>query len=102
MTNNFYTCGADGKFCQGVINLIYRENYSPELIHQNSAGYSYMHFDKKNERIYLSKYNDHFEVYLISTELATSITEINTSNNKYCLNDFIHMQLKIIFSLVPI
>ena len=42
MTNNFYTCGADGKFCQGVVNLIYRENYTPELIHQNSEGYSYM------------------------------------------------------------
>ena len=94
MTNNFYTCGADGKFCQGVINLIYRENYSPELIHQNSAGYSYMYFDKKNERIYLSTYNGHFEVYLISTELATFITEINTSNHKYCLNDLYPYAIK--------
>ena len=87
MTNNFYTCGNDGKFCQGVVNLIYRENYSPELIHQNSAGYSYMYFDKKNERIYLSTYNGHLEVYLTSTEIATFVTDINTSNNKYSLND---------------
>ena len=94
MTNNFYTCGADGKFCQGVINLIYRENYSPELIHQNSAGYSYMHFDKKNERIYLSTYNGHLEVYLISTELATFVSEINTSNHKYCLNDLYPYAIK--------
>ena len=83
MTNNFYTCGADGKFYQGVVNLIYRENYTPELIHQNSAGYSYMYFDKRNERIYLSTYDGHLEVFLISTEIATFVAEINTSNNKY-------------------
>ena len=94
MTNNFYTCGADGKFCQGVVNLIYRENYSPELIHQNSAGYSYMYFDKKNERIYLSTYNGHLEVFLISTELATFVIEINTSNNKYTLNDLYPYEIK--------
>ena len=94
MTNNFYTCGNDGKFCQGVVNLIYRENYSPELIHQNSAGYSYMYFDKKNERIYLSTYNGHLEVYLTSTELATFITDVNTSNHKYSLNDLYPYDIK--------
>ena len=94
MTNNFYTCGADGKFCQGVVNLIYRENYSPELIHQNSAGYSYMYFDKRNERIYLTTYNGHLEAYLISTELATFVTEIDTSNNKYTLNDLYPYEIK--------
>ena len=94
MTNNFYTCGNDGKFCQGVVNLIYRENYSPELIHQNSAGYSYMYFDKKNERIYLSTYNGHLEVYLTSTEIASFITDINTSNNKYSLNDLYPYETK--------
>ena len=94
MTNNFYTCGADGKFCQGVVNLIYRENYSPELIHQNSAGYSYMYFDKKNERIYLSTYNGHLEVYLTSTEIASFISDINTSNHKYSLNDLYPYDIK--------
>ena len=94
MTNNFYTCGNDGKFCQGVVNLIYRENYSPELIHQNSAGYSYMYFDKKNERIYLSTYNGHLEVYLTSTEIASFISDINTSNHKYSLNDLYPYDIK--------
>ena len=94
MTNDFYTCGNDGKFCQGVVNLIYRENYSPELIHQNSAGYSYMYFDKKNERIYLSTYNGHLEVYLTSTEIASFISDINTSNHKYSLNDLYPYDIK--------
>ena len=94
MTNNFYTCGNDGKFCQGVVNLIYRENYSPELIHQNSAGYSYMYFDKKNERIYLSTYNGHLEVYLTSTEIASFISDVNTSNHKYSLNDLYPYDIK--------
>ena len=58
-TNNFYSCSDDGKFCQGVVNLIYRENYNPEIIHQTSAGYSCMYFDKPNERLYLSTYNGH-------------------------------------------
>ena len=53
-----------------------------------------MYFDKKNERIYLSTFNGHFEVYLISTELATFITEINTSNHKYCLNDLYPYAIK--------
>ena len=94
MTNNFYTCGNDGKFCQGVVNLIYRENYSPELIHQNPAGYSYMYFDKKNERIYLSTYNGHLEVYLTSTEIASFISDVNTSNHKYSLNDLYPYDIK--------
>ena len=56
--NNFYTCD-DIKFCQGVVNLIYHNNYTPEIIHKTSAGYSCMYFDKPNERIYISTYNDH-------------------------------------------
>jgi WD40 repeat protein len=86
-TNNFYSCSDDGKFCQGVVNLIYRENYNPEIIHQTSAGYSCMFFDKPNERLYLSTYNGHLEVYLTSTELASFISDVDTSNNKYALND---------------
>ena len=82
-TNNFYSCSDDGKFCQGVVNLIYRENYIPEIIHQTSAGYSCMFFDKPNERLYLSTYNGHLEVYLTSTEIASFISDVDTSNNKY-------------------
>ena len=94
-TNNFYTCSDDGKFCQGVTNLIYRNNYSPEIVHQTSAGYSYMFFDKPNERIYLSTYNGHLEVYLTSTEIASFIVDVNTSNNnKYSLNDLYPYNIK--------
>ena len=53
-----------------------------------------MYFDKNNERIYLSTYNGHLEVFLISTEFATFITEINTSNNKYTLNDLYPYEIK--------
>ena len=93
-TNNFYTCGDDGKFCQGVANLIYHNNYAPEIIHQTSAGYSCMFFDKPNERIYLSTYNGHLEAYLTSTEIASFVTDIDTSNNKYSLNDFYPYNIK--------
>jgi len=93
-TNNFYTCGDDGKFCQGVVNLIYHNNYAPEIIHQTSAGYSCMYFDKPNERIYLSTYNGHLEAYLTSTEIASFVTDIDTSNNKYSLNDFYPYNIK--------
>ena len=94
-TNNFYTCSDDGKFCQGVANLIYRNNYSPEIVHQTSAGYSYMFFDKPNERIYLSTYNGYLEVYLTSTEIASFIVDVNTSNNnKYSLNDLYPYNIK--------
>ena len=93
-TNNFYTCGDDGKFCQGVVNLIYHNNYAPEIIHQTSAGYSCMYFDKPNERLYLSTYNGHLEAYLTSTEIASFVTDIDTSNNKYSLNDFYPYNIK--------
>ena len=93
-TNNFYSCSDDGKFCQGVVNLIYRENYSPEIIHQTSAGYSCMFFDKPNERLYLSTYNGHLEVYLTSTEIASFISDVDTSNNKYALNDLFPYNIK--------
>ena len=93
-TNNFYTCGDDGKFCQGVVNLIYRNNYSPEIVHETSAGYSYMFFDKQNERIYLSTYNGHLEVYLTSTEVASFVVDVETSNKKYSLNDLYHYSIK--------
>ena len=93
-TNNFYTCGDDGKFCQGVVNLIYHNNYSPEIIHQTSAGYSCMFYDKPNERLYLSTYNGHLESYLTSTEIASFVVDIDTSNNKYSLNDFYPYNIK--------
>ena len=93
-TNNFYTCSDDGKFCQGVVNLIYRNNYEPEVVHQTSAGYSYMFYDKPNERIYLSTYNGHLEAYLTSTEIASFVVDIDTSNNKYSLNDFYPYNIK--------
>ena len=93
-TNNFYTCGDDGKFCQGVVNLIYHNNYAPEIIHETSSGYSYMFFDKTNERIYLSTYNGHLEVFLTSTEVASFIVDVETSNNKYSLNDLYHYNTK--------
>ena len=93
-TNNFYSCSDDGKFCQGVVNLIYRENYNPEIIHQTSAGYSCMYFDKPNERLYLSTYNGHLEVYLTSTEVASFISDVDTSNNKYALNDLFPYNIK--------
>ena len=94
-TNNFYTCSDDGKFCQGVVNLIHHSNYSPIVIHQVSAGYSYMYFDKANERIYLSTYNGHLEVYLTSSEIATFIKDVDTSNeNKYSLNDLYPYSIK--------
>ena len=93
-TNNFYTCGDDGKFCQGVVNLIYHNNYTPEIIHETSSGYSYMFFDKTNERIYLSTYNGHLEVFLTSTEVASFIVDVETSNNKYSLNDLYHYNTK--------
>ena len=93
-TNNFYTCGDEGKFCQGVVNLIYHNNYTPEIIHQTSAGYSCMYFDKTNERIYLTTYHGHLEVYLTSTEIASFITDVDTSNNKYQLNDLFPYNIK--------
>ena len=93
-TNNFYTCGDDGKFCQGVVNLIYHNNYAPEIIHETSSGYSYMFFDKTNERIYLSTENGHLEVFLTSTEVASFIVDVETSNNKYSLNDLYHYNTK--------
>ena len=93
-TNSFYTCADDGKFCQGVVNLIYHNNYSPELIHQNSSGYSHMFFDKQNERIYLSTYSGHLETYLTSTEIASFIVDIDTSNNKYSINDLYPYNIK--------
>ena len=93
-TNNFYSCSYDGKFCQGVVNLIYHNNYSPVIINECSAGYSYMFFDKQNERIYLSTYNGHLEVYLTSTEVASFITDVETSNYKYALNDLTPYDIK--------
>ena len=93
-TNNFYSCSYDGKFCQGVVNLIYHNNYSPVIINECSAGYSYMFFDKQNKRIYLSTYNGHLEVYLTSTEVASFITDVETSNYKYALNDLTPYDIK--------
>ena len=93
-TNNFYSCSDDGKFYKGLVNLIYRENYSPEIIHQTSSGYSYMFFDKSNERIYLNTYNGHLEVYLTSTETVSFISDVETSNNKYALNDLTPYNIK--------
>ena len=93
--NNFYTCSDDGKFCQGVVNLIHHNNYSPEIIHQTSAGYSYMFYDIINERIFLSTYNGHLEVYIISSEMASFIIDVDTSNNnKYSLNDLYPYNIK--------
>ena len=93
-TNTFYTCGDDGIFCQGVVNLIYHNNYAQEIIHQNSSGYSYMFYDKQNERLYLSTYNGHLEAYLTSTELASFVVDIDTSNNNYSLNDLYPYNIK--------
>ena len=93
-TNTFYTCGDDGKFCQGVVNLIYHNNYAPEIIHQNSSGYSYMFYDKPNERLYLSTYSGHLEAYLTSSELASFVVDVDTSNNKYSLNDLYPYNIK--------
>ena len=92
--NIFYSCGYDGKFFQGMINLIHRNNYNPEIINQNSAGYSYMFHDKSNNRIYLSTYDGHLEVFVTFAEITSFIVNIYTSNHKYTLNDLTCYNIK--------
>ena len=94
---NFFSCSNDGKFCIGVINMIYHINYSAEIIHENYYGYNKLYHDQKNNRIFLSTNNGHLEVYqtnINDEELPIFIKDVETSNYKIPLNDLTSYNIK--------
>ena len=94
-TNIFYSCSNDGKFCAGIKNYIYHDNYMPDIINENNAGYSLLYHEKENLRIFLATNDGHLEVYLTpNNEQPIFIKDIETSNLKYSLNDLTPYNIK--------
>ena len=93
--NTLYSCDDSGYFYCGIIDMIHKKDYEPEIINQSSKGYTKLYYEKENERLYLSTINGKLEVYLTSDTFPLFIKDIitNTSEN-YSLNDLYPFLLK--------
>ena len=85
-----FSCSSDKKFKVTEYNNI----SCVTEVAESAFGYTALIHDKPNERLYLSTYNGHLEVYLTSTEVASFISDVDTSNNKYALNDLFPYNIK--------
>ena len=93
--NTLFSCDDSGLFYFGVLDMIHKKNYNPELISQSSKGYIKLYYEKENERLYLSTINGHLEVYLTSNSSPIFIKDIvTTTSENYSLNDLTPFMLK--------
>ena len=93
--NTLYSCDDSGYFYCGIIDMMRKKDYEPEIINQSSKGYTKLYYEMENERLYLSTINGKLEVYLTSDTFPLFIKDIitNTSEN-YSLNDLYPFLLK--------
>ena len=93
--NSLFSCDDNGNFFFGILDMIHKKNYSPELINQSAKGYTKLYYEQENERLYLSTINGHLEVYTTSSSSPSFITDIITdSSMNYSLNDLVPYNLK--------
>jgi WD40 repeat protein len=93
--NSLFSCDDNGNFYFGVLDMIHKKNYCPQLINQSAKGYSKLYYEIENERLYLSTINGHLEVYLTSSSSPSFVTDIITdSSMNYSLNDLVPYMLK--------
>jgi hypothetical protein len=76
--NSLFSCDDNGNFYFGVLDMIHKKNYCPQLINQSAKGYSKLYYEIENERLYLSTINGHLEVYLTSSSSPSFVTDIIT------------------------
>ena len=93
--NTLFSCDDSGNFFFGVLDMIHKKNYCPELINQSAKGYTKLIYEKENERLYLSTINGHLEVYLTSSASPLFITDVSTNMSlNYSLNDLVLYNIK--------
>ena len=93
--NSLFSCDDNGNFYFGILDMIHKKNYCPQLINQSAKGYSKLYYEIENERLYLSTINGHLEVYLTSSPSPSFVTDIITdSSMNYSLNDLVPYMLK--------
>ena len=93
--NTLFSCDDSGNFFFGVLDMIHKRNYCPELINQSAKGYTKLFYEKEKERLYLSTINGHLEVYLTSSASPLFIKDIETNTSlNYSLNDLVLYDLK--------
>ena len=93
--NTLFSCDDSGNFFFGVLDMIHKRNYCPELINQSAKGYTKLFYEKEKERLYLSTINGHLEVYLTSSASPLFIKDIETNTSlNYSLNDLVLYELK--------
>ena len=93
--NTLFSCDDSGNFFFGVLDMIHKRNYCPELINQSAKGYTKLFYEKENERLYLSTINGHLEVYLTSSASPLFITDVETNLSlNYSLNDLVLYNIK--------
>ena len=93
--NTLFSCDDSGNFFFGVLDMIHKKSYYPELINQSSKGYTKLYYERENERLYLSTINGHLEVYLTSSASPYFITDVETNLSlNYSLNDLVLYNIK--------
>ena len=93
--NTLFSCDDSGNFYFGVLDMIHKKNYHPQLINESAKGYKKLFYEKENERLYLSTINGHLEVYLTSSACPLFIKDIETNISlNYSLNDLYLYNLK--------
>ena len=93
--NTLFSCDDSGKFFFGVLDMIHKKNYCPEIINQSAKGYTRLFYEKENERLYLSTINGHLEVYLTSSASPLFIKDVETNTSlNYSLNDLVLYNIK--------
>ena len=93
--NTLFSCDDSGNFFFGVLDMIHKKNYCPELINQSAKGYTRLFYEKENERLYLTTLNGHLEVYLTSSASPLFVTDIKTNLSlNYSLNDIVLYNIK--------
>jgi len=93
--NTLFSCDDSGNFFFGVLDMIHKKNYCPELINQSAKGYIRLFYEKENERLYLTTLNGHLEVYLTSSASPLFVTDIKTYLSlNYSLNDIVLYNIK--------
>ena len=93
--NTLFSCDDSGNFFFGVLDMIHKKNYCPELINQSAKGYTKLFYEKENERLYLSTINGHLEVYMTSSASPLFITDVETNLSlNYSLNDLVLYNIK--------
>ena len=93
--NTLFSCDDSGHFYFGVLDMIHKKNYYPELINQSAKGYKKLFYEKDKERLYLSSINGHLEVYLTSSASPLFMVDIETNLSlNYSLNDLFLYDIK--------